>query len=30
MGIFTHSAAFAAGAWFGIIIMALLMAGRDD
>ena len=30
MGFVTHSAAFIVGTWFGIVIMALMAAGRDD
>lgn len=30
MSVFTHIGAFALGSWFGIAVMALLLAGRDE
>jgi hypothetical protein len=30
MSALTHVAAFVVGSWFGVMAMALLVAGRDD
>ena len=30
MGFLTHSVAFVVGAWFGIVVMAFMIAGRDE